>query len=290
MRVDYISDLHIDFWVKEENPQNPKMKKQMSKYIKEIGVQEGELLVIAGDLGHIYNQDTLFLTMLKEYYKNIIIVRGNHDMYLVSKKIQKRYKFDWKERVNHYKDFCKLNDIYYLDGNNIEINGKKIGGVGMSWDKSYYERISKQKVSDTIVNELYLNTMNDGKFIFDKGDNYYVSMAYGRKYFHSTFNPFQYFEDEMNKLKKIEEGLDLMVSHYAPIVPPDIPSKHKDNYDTTFYFFEGLEEVRRIKPKKWIFGHTHVNYDFIFENTQFLCNPLGYPNEGRPTRITSIEI
>jgi len=31
--------------------------------------------------------------------------------------------------------------------------------------------------------------------------------------------------------------------------------------------------------KYWVFGHTHDPIEYKIEGVDFLCNPLGYPNE-----------
>jgi len=289
MKVDFISDLHIDFWVKERNPESPKLLKQIKKYCEMIDAKGGELLLIAGDLGHYFTQDSQFLLYMKTLYKNVIFVRGNHDMYLVSGKQQMKYEYDWKKRMQEYKDFCKENDIYYLDGETVEINGYKFAGIGMSWDKSFYETKEKRIVKDQEVKEFYNNTMNDSRLIFNESDNYYIPLAYGGKYWHSKFDPFEYFQQEMEKLKKIEK-VDLVVSHYAPINPYSEDNEYKDELSSTFYMFDGIEEAKRIDPKYWVFGHMHKSVDINVENINFLCNPLGYPDENTYTTVKTIDL
>ena len=63
LKIDFISDLHLDFWVKELNPQNPKFNKQIQEFIKMINPLDGDVLVIAGDIGHS-NQQAKFLLQI----------------------------------------------------------------------------------------------------------------------------------------------------------------------------------------------------------------------------------
>ena len=83
MKVDYISDLHLDFWIRELNPQSPKFQKQIDQYLDMIHAKGGDVLIIAGDLGHYFQQDSAFLLACKELYRHVMLVRGNHDMYLI---------------------------------------------------------------------------------------------------------------------------------------------------------------------------------------------------------------
>lgn len=40
-----------------------------------------------------------------------------------------------------------------------------------------------------------------------------------------------------------------------------------------------LDEVNSIKPKAWIYGHTHDKHDYYIGRTHYICNPVGYPGE-----------
>ena len=291
MKIDYISDIHIDFRVREMNPNSPKIKKQVKELIEEIGISnsKSDVLIIAGDLGHYFSQDSEFLLQCKEIYKHIILVRGNHDMYLVSKSQQSKYLFKSENRYLELKRFCSNNDIHYLDGNVICIDGIKIGGLGMSWDKSFLDTITD--TSDDEVNELFIRYMNDARLIMD-GEPYYIPMAYGSSVYRSTFKHKDYFIKELDKLKNIEP-VDIMVTHYYPLssyLPVTYPKQYKEDVCSTFYMFNGEQELKRINPKYWIFGHMHKEYDFFFDNTNLLCNPLGYPGERTYGKVKTIEI
>lgn len=295
MKIDYISDVHLDFWVKEKNPLNDKIQKQIETFCFMTNIKKetaGDVLIIAGDLGHYYAQDTTFLIYLKEIYKHIILVNGNHDMYLVSKGQQEKYLYNSMNRILEMKRFCNENDIHYLDGNVVVIDGYKFAGCGMSWDDSYFQKIKGYKPSRNELTELFNNTMNDPKLIYGGSDNIRIPTAYGGSYFKSSFNPFDFFEKENSKLKNINDfdDIDVMVSHYSPIAPPTMKMKYAMDPISTFYYFDGKSDVERISPKYWIFGHTHDKYNFEYKQTTFLCNPIGYPGENNYTVVESFEI
>ena len=284
LKVDYCSDVHLDFWCKEYNPQSPKFKRLLKNFIENLGYgkSQSNVLIIAGDLGHYNQQDKAFLLELKKIYKYILLVRGNHDMYLVSSQ-KARYDLNSFNRINDMKVFCEENEIHYLDGQIINIDGFNFSGVGMSWDKYYYEKISQKTVSDYEIQRYFHNTMNDGRLIYGGSDNYDVPTAYGGSFYNSSFDTFKYFKDEYQKLSNIHDynNIDVMISHYVPLVIEDMPSRFKNSLATTFYMFDGYSDIERINPQYWVFGHTHMQYDFIYPktNTRFLCNPIGYPQE-----------
>jgi predicted phosphodiesterase len=116
-----------------------------------------------------------------------------------------------------------------------------------------------------------------------------VQGMYGPTQEFSSWNPFKYFESEYDKLTKLPK-VDIMVSHYSPIVPiDDMPREYAKSPVSTFYYFDGKSELERIDPDYWIFGHTHDEYDFQCEGTTLLCNPVGYPGEGLGTQVKTID-
>lgn len=284
MKIDYISDLHLDFWISKFNPANSNTLGQIESYIEMIGLKGGEVLLIAGDLGHYFGQDALFLEMVKEMYEHVMIVPGNHDMYLVSSSKQKKYKWNSMNRILEMKEWCKKIGVDYLDGQTVEINGIKFAGCGMSWDKSFYERVEQRLVEDMEVHQFYNNIMNDSRLIFSGNETKQTTHRGTTK-----FNPFKFFEQEMEKLRGIESA-DVMLSHYPPIIPYQAGNRYARDPISTFFMFYGDPEVERIKPKVWVFGHMHSHYDLEKLGTRFLCNPLGYPGENTYTQVKSFEL
>lgn len=293
MKIDIISDLHLDFWCRETNPTHRNFEKQIDDFILKLGFKDSnsETLIIAGDLGHFNSQDQALLTKLKQIYTYIFLVRGNHDMYLISNSQKSKYLLDSKNRYLEMKRWCKENGIHYLDGNIVSVDGYNFAGCGMSWDSSYYNLLEKREASRGEITEFFNNTMNDSRLIYAGSDNYKIPTAYGASYFKSSFDPFKYFEDEYNKLQRINDydNIDIMISHYIPMHSL-IDPKYTDDLSSTFYCFDGHKDVQRINPKIWVFGHTHVGVDNTLENTRFICNPLGYPGERPFTIVQTIEI
>ena len=289
MKVDYISDLHLDFWIKETNPQNPKFQKQLNNFINTILPKKNDVLIVAGDLGHYYAQDTAFLTKMKDYYDNILIVPGNHDMYLVSDSIKQKYQYNSVNRMLEMKRFCAENNIHYLDGNTINIDGVNFSGSGMHWDGSF----GKNLFSDCTDGELlghWENVMNDARLIYMKGSDHIKSPTmYGGYYSKPSFKPLDFFKSQKDKLDRITEA-DVMITHYAPRVPDNMRQRYREDLASSFYYFDGSEYVKNLKPKFWIYGHTHDKVDEIQDGCRFLCNPLGYPGENTYNIIKTFEV
>lgn len=292
MFVHHLSDIHLDFYVKEKIP-GTKMNRQIHELLKFSGIlnipeNKRDVFIIPGDLGHYNIQNIEFLKVLKSMFKYVIFTPGNHDLYLISNNQKEKYQYNSHNRLSEMKEWCYENDIIYLDGQIIDIEGYKFSGCSMFWDKSYYEFLENKRVSDTVVLGYYKDTMNDCNFILGGEDVYNIPLAYGAKYKKISFDPFEYFKNEYDKLQNID-NVDVLVSHYGPVPPPNMPLGYCNSLTTSFYYFDGVNDINRIQPKYWVFGHTHKKYEFKINNTNMLCNPFGYPNESN-IRVDSFEL
>lgn len=89
-----ISDLHLGFEsaVSSEGIYLPRvqLKKAIDLITNLSKITEAEILVINGDLKHVFEkltvqereESTKFLSVAKDFFKEIILVRGNHDNYI----------------------------------------------------------------------------------------------------------------------------------------------------------------------------------------------------------------
>ena len=259
-QFDLISDTHIDFWVNIDSDQE-KMKKKLTEFTKRLLPNNpSEILVIAGDLGHYNKQNIMFLNILKETYKHILLVEGNHDLYLVSGKINKKYQNNSLNRVNDMKKMTsEIEGVYYLDGNIININGIKFGGTGMWYDFTYGMKVLN--LSRGEVFEAWEEYMND---------SIYIRGVESR--------PYQRFKSEKEKLEKIVYDSDVIITHIGPDWSK-IPNKYKDDVCTSFYFFDGSAYLEKLQGKIWCFGHIHERYDYYNGKCRMINASLGYPDE-----------
>lgn len=268
---DLISDIHLDFYI-DVRKSEAKMRKKISEFVTSILPDESEwkVLVIAGDLGHYNHQNVFLLEELKKYYKNIVLVSGNHDYYLVSSNVQNKYKNNSMKRILEMrKNASKIEGVQYLDGQMIEIDNVKYGGVGMWYDFSYGNQFLGK--STTSLYSLWKYLMNDSKLI--KGLDFGIEFNEANK--------------EKEKLNNIIEDSDIIITH----VGPDwsyIPSEYKFEDSTAFYYFDGKPYFDKIKNKVWVYGHVHYRSDYDSHNCRFINASLGYPSENKNRKIVNI--
>ena len=295
MKIHYMSDLHVDHFVFTASTPS-RRQKQIDVYFELMGLNkipedERYMFIIPGDLSNYNSVAKDVLLRLKQLFKYVILVPGNHDRYLVSGEQAKKYKYFSQNRIDELKKFCSDNDIIFLDGNIVEIDGKKFAGLSMFWDKFYYNKLEKREASDAEVLNFYDNYMNDSKFIMDGHEPHKISLAYGGSYYNSSFNAIKFFKQEYEKLQNLRDydNIDVMITHYVPTIPYGMKREYAEERGTTFYMFDGEKDIERISPAVWLFGHVHNKYNFIHKNVKFLCNPHGYPGE-TPYRVDWFEL
>jgi len=286
MKIDFLSDIHLDFWVKQNNPQHPRFHRQMNEMLDNILPEKdnyGDVLVIAGDIGH-NNQQSLWLFIeLKKYYKNIIVTYGNHDLYLLSNSMVSKYKAKSKNRINELKEICENLGIHFLNGNIIDIQGVRFGGT-CSW----YNLPTSQDIQS------WKKVMNDSRRIY----NGYAMQSYGMYQSYSqpstNWDTQKFWEEEKTKLLDIaEKGCDVFITHVAlnePTLEEGMDPKFINDTYNIFYYTDNIELLKKSGCKIHIHGHTHQHLDYTKEGVRIVCNTLGYPTEKINGKIKKIEI
>lgn len=85
MKIDYVSDLHINHWIPWSNNQL-KWEKRTRKIVNRlISNGNGEVLIIAGDFTEWNQQAIWVLDEVAKQYEKVYFTYGNHDLYLLSK-------------------------------------------------------------------------------------------------------------------------------------------------------------------------------------------------------------
>ena len=73
----------------------------------------------------------------------------------------------------------------------------------------------------------------------------------------------------------IQNGWEpILVTHYTPSFQC-IGERHANDYYQYLYSTSLEHIITNYKPKVWICGHTHSNFDFYIENTRVVSNQKG---------------
>lgn len=261
---DLISDIHLDFYVSNVNVH--RLEQRINRFVEGILPDDPSgTLVIAGDLGHYNMQNAIMLRVLREYYQHILIVRGNHDLYLISNSQKAMYQNSSQLRWLHMKELAAdIPGVYVLEGQTLEIDGTTFGGTGMWYDYSYGIQVLKKKFK--WIHEVWQTRMNDINYITDIPD----------------------FQQERELLDPVIDKSDVIVTHMGPDWSR-LPLKYQEDIIQSFYFFDGAAWLPRLHGKTWCFGHCHPYYGaYETEGCTFVNNALGYPFERSKAKIIKV--
>lgn len=251
MKIDYISDLHLDFHVSMQSfSWEAKSFGFLSSLLPE---EKGDILVIAGDLSHYNRQSFFILKFFSSVYEQVLFVLGNHDYYLPPGEQQLKYEQDSKKRVTDLIERVKaLPNVRYLS----YFEKFKYRGVTFAGATSWYSLQTEKE------RNFFYNSLNDSRLIkgFDIATIHKVEM--------------QAFE--------LLEAVDVLITH----VPPTRINSH-DYFGSTDCF---LNTLPSSAARVFIFGHSHEQEVYEKDNAVYCINALGYPREGLSQKIRSVMI
>ncbi len=258
MLIDVVSDLHTDFY--------PASPREFAQFV--LPEEPSNVLVIAGDLGHSNEQATQTVKAMQKIggYRHVLVVFGNHDMYLMAE--SRQYEDSWERLAELRRLLESIPNTHVLDGDTLEIDGVRFGGAGMWYDMSF--GLDRGSPKEELIS-LWHGTNSDSRFI-RWGD---VDMD-------------AFMADQRQKLDAVVDGLDVVITHVGPDWR-QAPPRYQSDLTTAFFYFDGSEELRKAHGT-WIFGHTHERSDAIVGRCRLLNAALGYPWEMGDRRVVTIEV
>ena len=255
MQVQFYSDLHIEY---EESDH--------VDVLKYITPKKGvDVLILAGDIGNLYRYEQLknFLIDISVYYKHVFYVLGNHEFYrrrtLPPKPYQLLYK-DANQLQEHIPKLIILNNDSYLVNNRYCFIGSTL------WSKIHSTQIFPHF-------RVKINGFN--KFIYNKFNQKNI----------------EYIKTMLELCQK-KKWVPIVITHYTPTFKC-IHDKHSDDIYQYLYANSLDNLICEMKPKYWIAGHTHENFDFMLGETHIISNQLGKSSENvknyHPEKILTID-
>jgi predicted phosphodiesterase len=233
---------------------------------------ESDILVHAGDTGHYPSQDATIFEYLSQFYKKILVVGGNHNLYNVSN-TQRRNFSSWRDKLNFWRDkVSEVKNVEVLDGNIVDVDGCTFGGTMGWYDGSFY--YNDYSPYSENIESFWKRYTNDSKLIP------------GLKHFYDLL------EIEKEKIENTFDKCDVMVTHIQPTTRSEFfQPKYRYDKSNAFYSFNYNEQIENAKKTKvWCFGHVHAQQYKMLNNVLLACNPVGYPNENPNFKMMSIEI
>ncbi len=238
MKIKVLSDLHMEFWRKEYVL--PSLYRS----------QDDTVLVIAGDL-HVGRETMAALGNLKDYYRAIVYVPGNHEYYGHDLEILSQ-------------EFSNINRdrIYILKPGSVTIENIHFIGATLWTD------LAKGNIAA-------MDTARDNM------SDFYLITSRGKR-----LSTLRYRELHKNDLEYLESTLPSYSRDRTIVVTHHMPSYRciHENYagnPLNPAFASDLDWlIKKYKPIMWVHGHTHSSLGFTIGETKIICNPFGYWENG----------
>ena len=239
LKIQYLSDLHIDVW---------------KKVPYEI-VKSGDILVLAGDIGNIR------IPIVQQFYKeisnkfnDIVLIYGNHEYYqnLYSEICtMDQYEEETKNFILNFPNIHLLQKETWVHSTGIEFYGCTL------WDnipEDFEEDISQ--------------TFNDFFQIFLPSKE-----RFSIKQENIVFaDHFKWLEEQISKGKAC-----VVVTHHVPFNKHLLDHILNDRFDLTKVKF--FESLIKPNVKLWICGHMHTERLVNVNNIPIVLNAIGYPKQ-----------
>ncbi|WP_280216408.1 metallophosphoesterase [Bacteroides fragilis] len=239
MKIQYMSDLHLEFW---EN----------SRYIKHNGFPVmGDVLVLAGDI--FYLKDKIaplgnFWKWASENYRQVLIVPGNCEYYNYCDVMERGLQWKWmfKENVGYYQ-----NQVLRIDDTDFIMS-------------TFWSHI-------TMADEYFVwrglndfrQTMYKGKLLQTGEYNQMHDFCLG------------YIKKSLAESTAKHIGV---VTHHLPTLQVVAPQHKGSVLNSAFATeYDGLMVDSQIDA--WVYSHSHTNIDAEICKIKVICNQMGYVYE-----------
>ena len=251
-RVSYITDLHLEFRLKNANCDSIEdVLVVLKKIVDNISSESSRILLIGGDVASNIKLFELFVNLLKEKINNtskiVIFILGNHELWEFPGESVESISDRYREIVNQSGMYLKHNSMICLDSNNNVYEIKKDDLVNKT-EKEVKDltRSNRLNVFGGIGFAKYNNFFNANRGIYrdalNRNDEIYESEKYERLY---------------RKIVNVTLNNTIILSHF----PRTDWDSEKDAVRNYFY----------------VSGHTHRN-EFYDDGVyrEYCDNQIGY--------------
>lgn len=247
MKIDYVSDVHADFWVNFVPNQQKWESRTKDFAFSLIPKEKGELLIVAGDFSNINRQSKWLFEVWSQEYEKIFVVFGNHDYYLDSKNMMKKYKSSINRINEMIAFFDEVANVTVLERFQVvEHKGFRFAG-----DTAWYPVKSQEE------KHFFNHVTNDSLLI----RGFYIPDAY----------------DVHQEAYRAFTGADVIVTHVPPIHVVAHQHKNPEGYVSPFDSY---------KAPIWIAGHAHARGSEPLGDGMLYSHCLGYPENKKEVAPT----
>ena len=255
--IQIVSDLHTEYWTE---------KKKFGFF-----TPAAPILGLLGDIGCYCGTDnwTSFKTIIdeiKQLYKYIILVPGNHEYYNENTKLSMQ---EIDKGLKNY--FATINNFYYLNNASINITeGKTTYTIVGS---TLWSFIPEDK------HKLIKNSMNDYSSIFIESSSMVRKIVPA-----DTSNLFKknyaFIKSKINQATKRGNKV-IIFTHHKPYIKYDDGYINDNKIMSNIFNAYMSDCTELIKPPVvfWGYGHCHIKDDRLINGVRLYSNCKGYPRQ-----------
>jgi predicted phosphodiesterase len=264
MRVNVISDLHIDF--------------------ADLTLPGGDVLILSGDIFEAkrfkkenYNPEMVLLEHQQEdqrpdrfyrfileecsaKYRKVIMVMGNHE----------HYRFQIQKTYEHIKSQLPDN-VHLLEKESLELDGVLFLGATLWTDMNKQDALTMYHMQGAMNDYRQITMLNEEKHVYHRLQPEYTVKEH--------LKTLEYFKNVLTTNCQREGGAlpVVVITHHSPSKLSIKPKYEKDVLMNGAYSSD-LSEFILDHPeiKVWTHGHTHDTFDYMVGSTRVICNPRGY--------------
>lgn len=235
-------------------------------HYKEKEEDKDTVLILAGDIGTIKSGLIPFLIEMCLYFKDVIMITGNHEYY-----------HGLKEVVENQLDELHLDtdNFHRLDNTGVIIEeGIRVLGTPL-WTSltPQQQNTVENAIMDYRLTELWDSTFQKYRKITPADHNYLYQQAY------------LWLRHELDKEF---DGKTIVLTHWSPTHKLTLP-KFAGSPNNPYFCNDVEHLMHTYDIDTWIYGHTHgkvfidYNEDERFNGTRMINNPRGYSELEVPT-------
>ena len=264
MRVNVISDLHIDF--------------------ADLTLPGGDVLILSGDIFEAksfkkenYNAEMVLLEHEQEdkrpdrfyrfileecsaKYRKVIMVMGNHE----------HYRFQFHKTYEHIKSQLPDN-VHLLEKESLVLDGVLFLGATLWTDMNKQDSLTMYHMQGAMNDYRQISMLNERT-----GDYHRLQPE---RTVQEHLKTLEYFKTALAENRAREGGAlpVVVVTHHSPSKLSTKPKYQKDVLMNGAYSSD-LSEFILDHPeiRVWTHGHTHDTFDYQVGATRIICNPRGY--------------
>lgn len=243
-----VSDLHVDF-----------RSEEIMDLFDWKSLDSSLPLVVAGDVSNNYSVTMKHLTKLKTHFDNVLFLPGNHDV------IERNTIHDVYKQFSYR---CRDNDIVFLHRNSFSYDDVTfVGATG------WYNFAAGEPYSSEEQENAWMKHMID----YSQINWGYLPVATVKSIAQIDADFLKIFCADRNNTKIV------VATHMVPrreFLKQRAGNATWNKLNGSFCNTE-LEDVDLTNVAAWIYGHAHYRNDKMVDNTRFICNALGYPDENK---------